>query len=297
MEKLETLYTTDEWFPKRPLRGKVRETYPLEGNRLLIVATDRISAFDVVALKAVPSKGRVLTEMSFFWFALTQEVVENHFLTRDLSSLPAEFRPRLELLKGRSMIVKRAEVVPIECVVRGYLAGSGLKEYQQSGTVCGIQLPGGLKEGDRLPQPILTPATKAMVGLHDENISPERAKEIVGEDEYLFMEDRSLAVYEMAADYARTRGIIIADTKLEFGWYDGRLILVDEVLTPDSSRFWPVDDWLPGRAQRSFDKQPLRDYLESTGWDKQPPMPPLPDEVVAATSSRYQTAQRMLTGT
>ncbi len=238
----------------------------------------------------------LVAEQSTFWFHFTREVVENHFLTRDLSSLPAEFRPRLELLEGRSMIVKQAKVLPIECVVRGYLAGSGWKEYQQSQSICRIPLPAGLREGDRLPQPILTPATKAAQGLHDMNISPGSAMELVRQDVYQEIERASLAVYQKAADYALKRGIIIADTKFEFGWYDRRLILVDEVLTPDSSRFWPVEDWQPGRSQKSFDKQPVRDYLESTGWNKQPPMPPLPDEVVAATSARYRAAQRMLTG-
>jgi phosphoribosylaminoimidazole-succinocarboxamide synthase len=298
MERQQTpLFTTEEWFSYRPRRGKVRETYDIGNGRLLMIATDRISAFDVVAGEPVPEKGRILTEMSLFWFSLTWPVVENHLLNRDLGSLPSQFEPFLDQLEGRSMIVKQAEVVPVECVVRGYLAGSGWKEYQQSQTVCGIPLPAGLKEGDRLPQPILTPATKAIQGLHDENISPERAVEIVGEEAYRFLESGSLAVYERASEFARSRGIIIADTKFEFGWYEGRLILIDEVLTPDSSRFWPVDEWLPGRSQPSLDKQPLRDYLESLGWDKQPPMPALPAEVVEATSARYIKARDLLIGT
>lgn len=291
------LFTTDELFSHRPRRGKVRETYDLGDGRLLMIATDRISAFDVVAGEPVPEKGRILTEMSLFWFDLTKDVVENHLLSRGLDSLPPEFQPYLGHLRGRSMIIRQAGVVPVECVVRGYLAGSGWKEYQQSQTVCGIPLPAGLKEGDRLPQPIFTPATKAIQGLHDENISPARAAEIVGKEAYRFLESGSLAVYGKASDFACSRGIIIADTKFEFGWYEGRLILIDEVLTPDSSRFWPVDEWRPGRSQPSLDKQPLRDYLESLGWDKKPPMPALPAEVVKATSARYIKARDLLIGT
>jgi len=275
-------------------RGKVRDIYDL-GSQLLIVATDRISAFDVVMPNGIPDKGRVLTQMSLFWFEFTQEIVENHLATADPTEYPASIGKYLEVLVGRSMLVRRAEVVPVECVVRGYLAGSGWKEYRESGTVCGIALPEGLRESDKLPEPIFTPATKAESG-HDINIGPEQAMEIVGEGRYRELERLSLALYGKAADYARERGIIIADTKFEFGRAGDKLILIDEVLTPDSSRFWPVDEYEPGRAQRSFDKQPVRDYLESTGWDKKPPAPPLPPEVVASTSARYREALRLLTG-
>lgn len=291
------LFTTEEWFSHRPLRGKVRETYELAEDRLLIIATDRISAFDVVAGEPIPDKGRVLTEMSQFWFNLTSDIVENHFLTTDLSCLPDEFQPHLVSIHQRSMIVKRAKVIPIEFVIRGYLTGSGWKEYQQSQSVCRIPLPAGLRESDRLPMPILTPATKAIQGLHDENISVGSAMELVSMDVYREIERASLAVYEIAAEYALTRGIIIADTKFEFGRYNGQLILVDEVLTPDSSRFWPVDDYQPGRAQASLDKQPLRDWLDSIDWNHESPMPSLPAEVVEGTSARYIRARDMLIGT
>lgn len=289
------LYTTDEWFSHRPLRGKVRETYELnDGKSLLVVATDRISAFDVIASEPIPEKGSVLTAMSLFWFDLTRGVIENHLITSKMEQLGGEFRSRVVQLWDRSMIVKKAEVLPIEWVVRGYLSGSGWKEYQKSQTVCGIPLPAGLKESDRLPKPILTPATKAVQGLHDENITPTRAMEIVGEDVYCQLERASLDVYQAAADYALKRGVIIADTKFEFGRYEGRLILVDEVLTPDSSRFWPVETYEPGRGQASLDKQPLRDWLEGLGWNKKAPMPTLPSEVVQATSARYLKAREML---
>lgn len=290
------LFTTDEWVSRRPLRGKVRETYELDGERLLIIATDRISAFDVVSSEPIPDKGRVLTEMSRFWFDLTRDIFPNHFLTTDLSGLPGEFKPHLGRLEGRSMIVKRAKVYLVEFVVRGYLAGSGLKEYLNNQSICWIPLPAGLRESDQLPTPILTPATKAAQGSHDENISAGSAMEFIGMDAYRELERASLAIYQKAADYALTRGIIIADTKFEFGWCEeeGQIILVDEVLTPDSSRFWPVEDYKPGRPQASLDKQPLRDWLDSLGWDHSPPMPTLPSEVVQATSARYLKAREML---
>ncbi len=275
-------------------RGKVRDIYDL-GSQLLIVATDRISAFDVVMPNGIPDKGRVLTQMSLFWFEFTEDISENHLATADATEYPACIGKYLEVLAGRSMLVRRAEVAPIECVVRGYLAGSGWKEYQQSGTVCGIELPGGLRESDKLARPIFTPATKAESG-HDENISPEQAREIAGPETYDRLEELSVAIYEKAADYARERGIIIADTKFEFGRVGDRLILIDEVLTPDSSRFWPLDDYQPGRPQKSFDKQPVRDYLDSLDWDKTPPAPELPPEVVRSTSERYREALRLLTG-
>jgi len=282
--------------PSIPLlaRGKVRDIYDL-GERLLIVATDRISAFDVVMPNGIPDKGRVLTAMSLFWFDLTKDLVENHLITADASRYPAALLPYSDQLAGRSMFVERAEVAPIECVVRGYLAGSGWKEYRESGTVCGIALPAGLRESDKLPSPIFTPATKAESG-HDINISPKKAMRMVGEDAYRQLERISLAVYQRAADYAWGRGIIIADTKFELGWHDGRLILVDEVLTPDSSRFWPLDDYQPGRSQKSFDKQPVRDYLDGLDWDKQPPAPQLPSEVVEGTRQRYLEALKRVAG-
>jgi len=275
-------------------RGKVRDIYDLD-SQLLIVATDRISAFDVVMPNGIPDKGRVLTQMSLFWFELTQDIVENHLITADATEYPACIGKYMEVLAGRSMLVKRAEVVPVECVVRGYLAGSGWQEYREKGTVCGIELPAGLRESDALPEPIFTPATKAESG-HDINIPPEQAMEIAGEETYREVERLSLAVYERGADHARERGIIIADTKFEFGRHGDGLLLIDEVLTPDSSRFWPADEYEPGRPQRSFDKQPVRDYLDSIGWDRTPPAPELPAEVVAGTSERYREALRLLTG-
>ena len=275
-------------------RGKVRDIYFL-GERLLIVATDRISAFDVVMPNGIPDKGRVLTQMSLFWFDLIKDLVEHHLITAEVSDYPAGLLPYSDVLAGRSMLVKRARVAPVECVIRGYLAGSGWKDYQQTGAICGVSLPAGLRESEQLPEPIFTPATKAVSG-HDENITPERAMELVGEEDYRQLESLSLAIYRKAADYALARGIIIADTKFEFGWHEKRLILVDEVLTPDSSRFWPREDYEPGRAQKSFDKQPVRDYLESIGWDKKPPAPELPAEVVEGTQGRYLEALRLLTG-
>jgi len=276
------------------VRGKVRDVYSL-GEQLLIVATDRISAFDVVMPNGIPDKGRVLTAMSLFWFELTKDIVDNHLVTAEVAQYPSELLPYSEVLAGRSMVVRRAKVAPIECVVRGYLAGSGWREYREQGTVCGRALPEGLRESDKLPKPIFTPSTKAESG-HDENISPEVAASLVGAETYGKLERVSLAVYRRAADYARERGLIIADTKFEFGWYDGELILVDEVLTPDSSRFWPREEYQPGRSQKSFDKQPVRDYLDSLEWDKTPPAPELPTEVVAGTRGRYREALRLLTG-
>jgi phosphoribosylaminoimidazole-succinocarboxamide synthase len=290
----EPLFETN--LPDVPLlaRGKVRDIYDL-GDKLLIVASDRISAFDVVMLQPIPDKGRVLTQMTLFWFDLLQDTVEHHLITADINQYPRELLPYSDQLADRSMIVKRARVSPIECVARGYLAGSGWREYQKSQTICGIPLPPGLRESDKLPAPIFTPTTKATSG-HDEPLTPAQAAELVGEDTYRALESRSLAVYQKAADYARTRGIIIADTKFEFGWYQDRLILVDEVLTPDSSRFWPAHEYQPGRVQQSFDKQPLRDWLDSIDWDKKPPAPDLPADVVSGTSARYREAYRLLTG-
>jgi phosphoribosylaminoimidazole-succinocarboxamide synthase len=268
-------------------RGKVRDVYE-DGDRLLIVATDRISAFDYILPTGIPEKGRVLTQMTLFWLDYLKDVVPNHFLSADTSALPPE-------LEGRSMWVKRADMFQVECVARGYLVGSGWKDYQKTGAVCGIALPAGLRESDALPHPIFTPATKAVTG-HDENISFEEMAGIVGEEAAGELRDLTLDIYKKAADYARTRGIIIADTKLEFGTVGGRIILADEVLTPDSSRFWPLDTYAPGRAQPSYDKQFVRDYLESIHWNKQPPAPALPEDIARRTSDKYKEAYRELTG-
>jgi len=268
-------------------RGKVRDVYE-DGQRLLIVATDRISAFDYILPTGIPDKGKVLTQMTLFWLQFLKSVVPNHFLSSDMSDLPREFA-------GRSMWVKRAEMFPVECVARGYLVGSGWKDYQKTGAVCGIALPKGLRESDALPEPIFTPATKATTG-HDENISFEEMAKLTGEPMAARLRDLTLSIYQKAADYARTRGIIIADTKLEFGTVGGEIVLADEVLTPDSSRFWPLDTYEPGRAQPSYDKQYVRDYLESIHWNKQPPAPALPEDVAQRTSDKYKDAYRELTG-
>ncbi len=268
-------------------RGKVRDVYE-DGDRLLIVATDRISAFDYILPTGIPDKGRVLTQLTLFWLDFLKAVVPNHFLSSDTSDLPPEFA-------GRSMWVKRAEMFPVECVARGYLVGSGWKDYQKTGAVCGIALPPGLRESDALPEPIFTPATKATTG-HDENISFEEMAKIVGTAVAQKLRDLTLGIYKKAADYARTRGIIIADTKLEFGTVGGEIILADEVLTPDSSRFWPSDQYAPGRSQPSYDKQFVRDYLESIHWNKQPPAPPLPEDIARRTGEKYREAYRALTG-
>jgi phosphoribosylaminoimidazole-succinocarboxamide synthase len=274
--------------------GKVREIFDL-GDSLLMVATDRISAFDCIMPSGIPRKGEVLTQISHFWFEKFAALVPNHLLAKAKDPLPAPLRQFFSLLEGRSMIVKKAAPLAIECVVRGYLSGSGWKEYQQSQTVCGIQLPEGLTESSQLPEPIFTPATKAQTG-HDENIPFERAVEIVGQEIAGRARALSLQIYAAARAHARERGIIIADTKFEFGLFDGKLILIDEVLTPDSSRFWPADLYEAGRSQPSFDKQYLRDYLERLNWNKQPPAPPLPDYVVQKTQEKYLEAYARLTG-
>jgi phosphoribosylaminoimidazole-succinocarboxamide synthase len=274
--------------------GKVREVFDL-GDRLLIVATDRISAFDVIMPNGIPRKGEVLTQISYFWFAQTEAFQPNHLLSRGDDPLPASLQPYAAQLARRTMIVKKAQPLAIECVVRGYLAGSGWKEYREHQTVCGIKLPPGLAESSELPTPIFTPATKAESG-HDENIPFERAAEIVGTAIAEQARAASLKLYRFARDYARWRGIIIADTKFEFGLLDGMLILIDEALTPDSSRFWPADQYQPGKAQPSFDKQFVRDYLETLDWKKTPPAPALPPEVVARTQAKYVEAYERLTG-
>jgi phosphoribosylaminoimidazole-succinocarboxamide synthase len=275
--------------------GKVREIFDL-GDRLLFVASDRISAFDCIMPNGIPRKGEVLTQISYFWFAQTEKFQPNHLLSRANDPLPANLQPFAEKLGRRSMIVQKAQPLAIECVVRGYLAGSGWKEYRERQTVCGIQLPPGLKESSELPEPIFTPATKAETG-HDENISFEQASKIVGPDIAATVRDASLKIYNFARDYARQRGIIIADTKFEFGLLNGKLLLIDEVLTPDSSRFWPADQYQPGKGQPSFDKQFVRDYLETLDWDKAPPAPELPADVVARTQAKYLEAYERLTGT
>jgi len=276
-------------------QGKVRDLYDL-GDRLLIVASDRISAFDVVLPDPIPYKGEVLTKLSLFWFDLLSGVVENHLISADVADLPPEFAPYADELRGRFMLVHKADVFPVECIVRGYLAGSGWKEYLKSATVCGIPLPGGLRESERLEQPLFTPSTKAEIGEHDENISFERMTEIVGTQAAETLRRLSLDIYATARDHAARRGIIIADTKFEFGRVRGRITLVDEVLTPDSSRFWPADAYEPGHGQPSFDKQFVRDWLEDSGWDKVSPPPRLPREVAEATSAKYIQAYEMITG-
>ena len=274
--------------------GKVREVFDLN-DRLLFVATDRISAFDCIMPNGIPRKGEVLTQISYFWFAQTEAFQPNHLLSRGDDPLPATLQPYAAQLTRRSMIVKKAQPLAIECVVRGYLAGSGWKEYREHQTVCGIKLPPGLVESSELPMPIFTPATKAESG-HDENIPFAQAAQIVGADVAEQVRAASLKLYRFASDYARRRGIIIADTKFEFGLLDGKLMLIDEVLTPDSSRFWPADQYQPGKAQPSFDKQFVRDYLEALDWDKTPPAPALPPEVVARTQAKYLEAYERLTG-
>jgi phosphoribosylaminoimidazole-succinocarboxamide synthase len=277
-------------------RGKVRDVYTVDNSRLLFIATDRLSAFDVVMPNGIPDKGRVLTQISLFWFEKFHEMVRNHLITADVRTYPPILRPYSDQLTGRSMLVRKVKILPIECIVRGYLSGSGWKEYQRSGTVCGIQLPAGLRESDKLPAPIFTPSTKAETG-HDQNITLAQTTTIVGERLAVMLQETSIKIYQAAADYARTRGIIIADTKFEFGLDDGgNLILADEALTPDSSRFWDVAKYEPGRAQDSFDKQYVRDYLETLDWKKEPPGPMLPDEVVAGTRAKYLEAYERLTG-
>lgn len=280
---------------KPSAQGKVRDIYDL-GKALLIVATDRLSAFDVVLPDPIPYKGEVLTKLSLFWFELLADVVPNHLLTTETCDLPESLEQYEEALRGRFMIVKKAEVFPVECIVRGYLAGSGWKEYREHGTVCGQTLPEGLMESSPLPEPIFTPSTKAAVGDHDENITFERMEEIVGAENAARLRDASLALYSAARDHAAGRGIIIADTKFEFGVVDGEVTLIDEVLTPDSSRFWPAEEYRPGGAQPSFDKQFVRDWLEASGWDKQPPAPALPEDVITMTAEKYIEAYEAITG-
>jgi phosphoribosylaminoimidazole-succinocarboxamide synthase len=277
-----------------PSRGKVRDIYDL-GDELLIVASDRLSAFDVVMANGIPYKGKVLTQISLFWFDFLSDMIEHHLISADIADFPAPFCGRPELA-GRSMLVKKVKVLPIECVVRGYLAGSGWKEYLADGTVCGHKLPASLKQCEKLPELIFTPATKAELGDHDENISVERAAEIIGKKKADYVRDRSIEIFKKAGEYAETKGIILADTKFEWGEVDGKIILIDEVLTPDSSRFWPVDKYETGRDQESYDKQFVRNYLESIKFDKSGPGVELPDDIREKTAEKYIEAYEQLTG-
>jgi phosphoribosylaminoimidazole-succinocarboxamide synthase len=276
-------------------RGKVRDIYDLGGDRLLIVATDRLSAFDVVMSQGIPDKGRVLTQLSCFWFGQFWDVFRSHFITSNARDFPSELHPYMEVLSGRSMLVHKARPFPIECVVRGYLAGSGWKDYRATSAISGVHLPPGLVESARLDQPVFTPATKAVSG-HDQNISMQQMEATIGAEPAEKLRSMSLALYSRARDFAAKRGIIIADTKFEWGLSNGHVILIDEVLTPDSSRFWPAAEYEPGRPQVSYDKQFVRDYLESAGWDKKPPPPPLPPDIVKKTSEKYREALRKLSG-
>ena len=278
-------------------RGKVRDIYKI-GDDLLIVASDRISAFDVVMPNGIPDKGKILTSLSNFWFDFAKNIIKNHIISTDFDfmvSRAEKLKNHEKQLKGRSVLVKKTTPLPIECVARGYLAGSGWKEYKKTGDISGIKLPEGLRQADKLPEPIFTPATKAVSG-HDENITADKAKTIAGEDVFDFISKKSIEIYERCADYALSKGIIIADTKFEFGKIDEEIILIDEVLTPDSSRFWPKDTYSPGKSQPSFDKQFVRDYLETLDWDKKPPGPELPEEIVKKTQQKYHQALDMLAG-
>ncbi|MFN8615804.1 MAG: phosphoribosylaminoimidazolesuccinocarboxamide synthase [Dehalococcoidia bacterium] len=290
-----TAVLLESTLPNRTYRGKVRDTYDL-GDKMLIIATDRISAADVVLPAGIPEKGRILTQLSAWWFERMKEVVPNHFIAviteANTDLVPFPLGPEYY---GRSMLVRKADRIKAECIARGYITGSGWKDYQRTGAVCGIPLPEGLRESERLPEPIFTPSTKPDVG-HDENISYEQLEELVGEEAANAMKIRTLAVYNYAHAVALERGIIIADTKLEFGYWNEEVILIDEVLTPDSSRFWPADQYRPGGSQPSFDKQPVRDWLSKSGWKEGTPLPDVPNEVVSATTERYRTAYRMLTG-
>ena len=285
-----TRFTDFEFFK----RGKIRDIYDLK-DKLLIVSTDRISCFDVVLPTCIPHKGKVLTQLSLFWFEFTKDIVPNHLITDNVDDFPQGLLKYTDILKGRSMLVKEAKPIPVECVVRGYLSGSGWKEYQESQSICGIKLPPGLRESDKLPEAIFTPATKEEVD-HDINVTQGYIEKELGRDITGKLKEISLALYKKASQYAESKGIIIADTKFEFGLYDNKIILIDEILTPDSSRLWPKDGYQPGRPQLSFDKQFVRDYLETLNWDKTPPAPELPEEIVNKTSEKYLRALKMITG-
>ncbi|MGD8779321.1 MAG: phosphoribosylaminoimidazolesuccinocarboxamide synthase [Ignavibacteria bacterium] len=276
-------------------RGKVRDIYDL-GEHYLIVSTDRISAYDVIMNQGIPQKGEVLTKISKFWFDYTSDIIENHFITMNVDEYPEECHVYKEVLQNRSMLVKKAELIQLECIVRGYITGSGWKDYRKTGMICGIELPEGLKESEKFEKPIFTPSTKAEIGEHDENITEEKAIEIIGKETYEEVKNATLNIYTKCADYALTKGIILADTKLEFGRYNGKVILIDEILTPDSSRFWPNDKYILGQGQESYDKQYVRDYLTSINFNKKPPAPDLTDEVIENTSKKYIDALYQLTG-
>jgi len=296
MESTEpTVFETD--FPKLNLlkRGKVRDMYDL-GETLLMVATDRISAFDVIMPDPVPQKGKILTQISLFWFDAMKPVISNHVISSNVDDYPEICKPYAEMLRGRSILVKKAEPLPVECVVRGYISGSGWKSYQESGIVCGIKLPDGLQESEKLPEPIFTPSTKEEVGIHDVNINFEEAVKIIGRNLAEKVKEISLSIYKKGAELADKKGIIIADTKFEFGIFENNIILIDELLTPDSSRFWPKESYSPGQSQKSYDKQYLRDYLISINWDKLPPAPFLPEEVVKNTREKYLDALNLIAG-
>ncbi|MCX5716269.1 MAG: phosphoribosylaminoimidazolesuccinocarboxamide synthase [Candidatus Omnitrophica bacterium] len=289
-----TILTTDLKDLKFFKRGKVRDIYDL-GDKLLIISTDRISCFDVVLPNGIPNKGKVLTSLSKFWFSLIKDIIPNHLISTDVKDFPKEAQKYKDILEGRSMLVKKSNPLPVECVVRGYLSGSGWKEYKESSSICGVKLPAGLKESDKLPEPIFTPATKEDRG-HDINVNQKHIEGVVGKKTTDRLAELSIAIYKKAADYADKKGIIIADTKFEFGMSGNDIILIDEVLTPDSSRFWPKDQYLPGRAQPSFDKQFVRDYLETLDWNKKPPAPQLPDDIIVKTSQKYLQALKSITG-
>lgn len=292
---MKVITTTDLPGVERVASGKVRDVYAVGADRLLIVATDRISAFDCILPQGIPGKGRVLTQMSLFWFDLLSGLVPNHLISADVSDYPEPLGAFRDQLEGRSMLVRRCRMEPVECVARGYVSGSGWKDYKRTGAICGIPLPAGLRESDRLPEPIFTPASKAATG-HDENISFDEAAEVVGARTAALLRRLTLDIYARAAQHALSRGIVLADTKFEFGWCEGELLLGDEVLTPDSSRYWPLDEYAPGGPQKSFDKQFVRDYLETLDWNKQPPAPPLPADVIEKTSEKYHEAYRRITG-
>ena len=277
-------------------RGKVRDIYDIDEKTLLIVTTDRMSAFDVIMDRPIPYKGVILNQITLFWMDKFKDIIPNHLVESDVDRFPAALAPWKDELEGRAVLVRKAKPLPVECIVRGYIAGSGWKDYQKTGTICGYQLPAGMRESDKLEPPLFTPSTKAELGQHDQNISPAEAARLLGEDVARKVQETTLAIYEAGRTYAASRGIIVADTKFEFGFVDGELRLIDEVLTPDSSRFWPADQYEPGHSQPSFDKQYLRDWLSAQPWDMQPPAPALPDEVVDATARRYREAYHILTG-
>jgi len=288
---------TDTDFLGMPLfrRGKVRDIYEV-GDLLLIISTDRISAFDVIMDQGIPGKGRVLNELAAFWLDKTRDIIDNHLVTTDMGELPADLQPFKDDLQGRSMLVRKAEPLPVECVVRGYLAGSGWKDYQRNCSICGIPLPSGLRQADRLPEPLFTPSTKAEVGEHDENVTFKSIADVIGEELARRIERVSLELFERGTEIADTRNVILADTKYEFGMFEGRMILIDEVFTPDSSRFWPKDSWEPGHDQENLDKQVLRDWLETLDWDKKPPPPKIPGDIIDQVAERYAYINKVLLG-